>query len=66
LGEADHTKLPRTREVDAEWRLGAAATGLDRVNNQVHLANGDQVSFDRLLIAAGTRLGHGSTRKRLH
>jgi NADPH-dependent 2,4-dienoyl-CoA reductase/sulfur reductase-like enzyme len=63
---AAHTKLPRTREVDAEWRLGAAATGLDRVNKQVHLANGDQVSFDRLLIAAGTRLGHGSTRKRLH
>jgi hypothetical protein len=27
---ADHTKLPRKREVDAEWRLGIAAAGLDR------------------------------------
>jgi NADPH-dependent 2,4-dienoyl-CoA reductase/sulfur reductase-like enzyme len=27
---ADHTKLPRMREIDAEWRLGVAATGLDR------------------------------------
>jgi NADPH-dependent 2,4-dienoyl-CoA reductase/sulfur reductase-like enzyme len=27
---ADGTKLPRMRAVDAEWRLGVAATGLDR------------------------------------
>jgi 3-phenylpropionate/trans-cinnamate dioxygenase ferredoxin reductase subunit len=52
---ADHTKLPRVRQVDAEWRLGIAATGLDRVTKQVRLANGEQVSFDRLLIATGTR-----------
>jgi len=52
---ADHTKLPRLRAVDADWRLGVAATRLDRVNRQVHLANGDQVPFDRLLIATGTR-----------
>ncbi len=52
---ADHTKLPRTREVDAEWRLGVAATGLDRASKQVLLANGDRVPFDRLLIATGTR-----------
>jgi NADPH-dependent 2,4-dienoyl-CoA reductase/sulfur reductase-like enzyme len=52
---ADHTKLPRVREVDAEWLLGEAATGLDRVNKQVRLAGGDLVSFDRLLIATGTR-----------
>jgi|SRR5579863_1316158 len=29
---ADHTKLPRLRAVDAEWRLGVAATRLDRAN----------------------------------
>ena len=29
---ADHTKLPRLRRVDAEWRLGVAATALDRAN----------------------------------
>jgi NADPH-dependent 2,4-dienoyl-CoA reductase/sulfur reductase-like enzyme len=52
---ADHTKLPRMRKIDADWRLGVAATGLDRVNKQVQLANGDKVSFDRLLIATGVR-----------
>ena len=52
---ADHTLLPRLRKVDADWRLGVAATGLDRVNKQVRLANGEQVPFDRLLIATGTR-----------
>ena len=52
---ADHTKLPRLREVDAEWRLGVAATGLDRKTKNVRLANGDQVPFDRLLIATGNR-----------
>ena len=52
---ADHTLLPRLRTVDADWRLGVAATGLDRANKQVFLANGDKVPFDRLLIATGTR-----------
>ena len=52
---ADHTKLPRLRPVDADWRLGVAATHLDRVNRLVHLANGDQVPYDRLLIATGVR-----------
>ena len=52
---ADHTKLPRMRKVDADWRLGVAATGLDRVHKQVLLANGDKVPFDRLLIATGVR-----------
>src|SRR5271168_5091761 len=52
---ADHTKLPRTRAVDADWRLGVAATGLDRANKQVLLDNGDTVPYDRLLIATGTR-----------
>lgn len=52
---AESTKLPRLRKVDAEWMLGVTATGLDRANGQVHLANGGQVPFDRLLIATGTR-----------
>ncbi len=38
---ADHTKLPRMRDIDADWRLGVAAVGLDRANRRVHLANGD-------------------------
>ena len=52
---ADHTKLPRLRAIDAEWRLGVAATGLDRTAKQVRLANGEQVRYDRLLIATGVR-----------
>jgi NADPH-dependent 2,4-dienoyl-CoA reductase/sulfur reductase-like enzyme len=52
---ADHTLLPRSRDIDAEWRLGVAATGLDRKTKTVRLATGDQVPFDRLLIATGVR-----------
>ncbi len=52
---ADHMKLPRMREVDADWRLGVAAVGLDRVTKQVSLADGEQVPYDRLLIGTGTR-----------
>ena len=52
---ADHTKLPRMRAIDAEWRLGVAATGLDRTTRQVLLADGEQVGYDRLLIATGVR-----------
>lgn len=52
---ADHTKLPRLRRVDATWKLGVAAVGLDRFNHLVKLANGENVEYDRLLIATGTR-----------
>jgi 3-phenylpropionate/trans-cinnamate dioxygenase ferredoxin reductase subunit len=53
--KADHTKLPYMREVDADWRLGMAATGLDRTKKLVRLSNGTEVPFDRLLIATGVR-----------
>ena len=52
---ADHTKLARRRKVDAEWRLGVAATGLDRRKHLIRMANGDEVPFDRVLIATGVR-----------
>ncbi|ARG78845.1 NAD(P)/FAD-dependent oxidoreductase [Mycobacterium kansasii] len=52
---ADHTKLPRLRPVDAQWRLGVAAGGVGRAKRQVLLANGGKVGYDRLLIATGTR-----------
>ncbi|MFD9814495.1 NAD(P)/FAD-dependent oxidoreductase [Streptomyces sp. NPDC059080] len=51
----DHTALPRRRAVDAEWRLGTAATGLDPAAKRVALADGDTVPYDRLLIATGVR-----------
>ena len=55
LAPADHTTLPRLRPVDAEWRLGVAANGLDRTTREVILANGERIPYDRLLIATGTR-----------
>jgi len=52
---ADHTRLPRSDEIDARWLLGVPATGLDPVGKQVHLGDGGTVEYDRLLIATGTR-----------
>ncbi|MGW1162538.1 NAD(P)/FAD-dependent oxidoreductase [Streptomyces sp. NPDC002513] len=57
LGKASpqHTGLPRRRSIDATWRLGVAATGLDLSAKRVRLADGDEVRYDRLLIATGVR-----------
>ncbi|VBA39945.1 Rhodocoxin reductase [Mycobacterium innocens] len=52
---ADQTALPRLCQLDAEWRLGVAAVGLDLAAQRVHLADGQKVGFDRLLIATGAR-----------
>jgi NADPH-dependent 2,4-dienoyl-CoA reductase/sulfur reductase-like enzyme len=53
---AERTTLPRLHNLDdVEWRLGVAATGLDLKAKQVHLADGQVVDFDRLLIATGVR-----------
>ncbi len=42
-------------ELDVEWRLGTAATGLDLVGRSVQLADGETVPFDGLIIATGAR-----------
>ncbi|MCG6499597.1 FAD-dependent oxidoreductase [Kitasatospora sp. A2-31] len=55
LASAEQTALPRRRKVDAHWRLGNAATGLDMAAHRVRLADGDEVEYDRLLIATGVR-----------
>lgn len=52
---AEHTGLPRRRALDAQWRLGIAATKLDLDDRKVMLANGEAVAFDRLLITTGVR-----------
>jgi NADPH-dependent 2,4-dienoyl-CoA reductase/sulfur reductase-like enzyme len=52
---AQRTALPRRGDLDAHWRLGVPATGLDLAGKQVHLADGEKVGFDRLLIATGVR-----------
>ena len=53
MARAEETRLPRRRPIDAEWRTGVAATGLDLANKRVRLANGQDVPYDRLLIATG-------------
>ncbi|MEV5951363.1 FAD-dependent oxidoreductase [Streptomyces sp. NPDC051993] len=52
---AERTALPRRRAIDAEWRLGVPAVGLDMAARRVTLADGDEVPYDRLLIATGVR-----------
>lgn len=52
---ADRTGLPQRRRLDAEWKLGVRAGGLDPVGKRVLLDDGADVPFDRLLIATGTR-----------
>ncbi|GDY28938.1 FAD-dependent oxidoreductase [Gandjariella thermophila] len=52
---AQRTALPRGRALDADWRLGQPAVGLDRRDKRVLLADGERVPFDRLLIATGVR-----------
>jgi len=51
---AQRTALPEP-ELEAEWRLGVPASGLDLSRKQVVLANGEEVAFDKLLIATGVR-----------
>ncbi|HET6551594.1 MAG TPA: FAD-dependent oxidoreductase [Solirubrobacter sp.] len=41
--------------VAAEWKLGVAATRLDREAREVVLAGGERVPYDRLIVATGTR-----------
>lgn len=52
---AERTALPESGELDVEWRLGQPATRLDLAGTRVHLADGQEVGFDRLLIATGSR-----------
>lgn len=52
---AEATALPNLLSLDAEWRLGAAATGLDRAARRIVLADGTDLPYDRLLIATGSR-----------
>lgn len=49
------TALPNLHALDAEWRLGVPAAGLDRKARLVRLTDGTTLPYDRLLIATGTR-----------
>ncbi|MFJ5677676.1 NAD(P)/FAD-dependent oxidoreductase [Streptomyces sp. NPDC093097] len=52
---ADTVGLPARRPVDAQWKLGVRAAGLDAIAREVLLADGERLPFDRLLITTGTR-----------
>jgi NADPH-dependent 2,4-dienoyl-CoA reductase/sulfur reductase-like enzyme len=41
--------------LEAEWRLGVAAVSLDRERRRVVLADGEEVAYDRLIAATGSR-----------
>ncbi|MCW2931900.1 MAG: ferredoxin reductase [Actinomycetia bacterium] len=49
------TTFPMTGGLDADPRLGQPAVALDRRNKRVLLAAGEEVPYDRLLIATGAR-----------
>jgi 3-phenylpropionate/trans-cinnamate dioxygenase ferredoxin reductase subunit len=51
----EHTFLPQRADLDAEWLLGTPAVGLEVAKQQVQLADGRRIGYDRLLIATGTR-----------
>jgi NADPH-dependent 2,4-dienoyl-CoA reductase/sulfur reductase-like enzyme len=56
-GEQQHADcaFPGVDVLDAEWRLGAAATGLDRASKTIMLAGGETIGYDRLVVATGAR-----------
>lgn len=49
----DDLDLPFDDDLDAEWHLGTAASGLDLDTKRVRLQTGEEVAFDRLVIATG-------------
>jgi NADPH-dependent 2,4-dienoyl-CoA reductase/sulfur reductase-like enzyme len=52
----EHTALPQVADLgEVDWRLGVAATALDRRAREVVLADGARLPYDRLLIATGVR-----------
>jgi 3-phenylpropionate/trans-cinnamate dioxygenase ferredoxin reductase subunit len=52
--EAQRVMLP-SDGFDAQWRLGVPATRLDRDRRRVVLADGDELPYDRLILATGSR-----------
>ena len=52
--EVESVHLP-CDTLDAQWRLGVSATSLDRARRRVVLSDGDEVPYDRLILATGSR-----------
>ncbi|MFJ8108170.1 NAD(P)/FAD-dependent oxidoreductase [Streptomyces sp. NPDC096132] len=53
LGEADLALETDDEDLGAEWLLGARATGLDRAERAVRLADGREVRADGIVLATG-------------
>lgn len=53
--EPERTALPGRDRFEADWRLGRAATGLDRGRKVVVLDEGEEIGYDRLVLATGSR-----------
>lgn len=53
LGEADLALETDDEDLRAQWLLGARATGLDRAERAVRLADGREVRADGIVIATG-------------
>jgi NADPH-dependent 2,4-dienoyl-CoA reductase/sulfur reductase-like enzyme len=51
----DDCAFPAVTALDAHWRLGAGATGLDRASKTITLADGGTLPYDRLIVATGCR-----------
>jgi NADPH-dependent 2,4-dienoyl-CoA reductase/sulfur reductase-like enzyme len=51
----DDIGLPEDPALEAEWRLGTAATGLDLDRRRVVLEGGEDLPFERLVIATGSQ-----------
>ena len=49
------TSLPQRADLNATFRLGVGALGLDTLAHRIYLSDGTQIVYDRLLIATGTR-----------
>ncbi len=55
VASPSQTSLPRARSINAKWHLGVRATALDVSARVLTLSSGENLNFDRLLIATGTR-----------
>ena len=52
----DRVSLP-CDTLDATWRLGVPAASLDRGRRRIVLADGEEIAYDRLIVATGSRAG---------
>jgi len=52
--EVDRVHFPCDK-FEAQWRLGVSAVSLDRERRRVVLSDGDELAYDRLILATGSR-----------